>query len=564
LIGASSCGLLFWIGRLLFDRAIAFVSGLVAASYLMLVYFGAELLLPVLEVFFDLWIILFLVLAVKRDRWWHFGLCGLAIGLSSITRPNIVVFAPAIAIWLFTLYGTRSPKAWKTIAILAIAVLLPILPVTIRNSVVGHDFVPIASQGGVNFYIGNNPESDGMRAVVPNTPSDWWGGYYATIAMAEQEEGRKLKPSEVSDHYYKKAYEFIEEQPAQAIGLTLSKLRLFWAKWEIPNNKYEEFWAKAFTPIANFLPFTINLVGPLGLLGLFFCFRRTKELFPIWGFIVIYMCTVVAFFVTSRYRIPIVPPLILCAVYGVFQVFRDLTSKGLQSLLAPAIVLILAADLVDGIETGDRTRNLANAYVTVAKGYVEDNQPAKAADAASQALQYNPHYFTAEAVLGEALRQQGDLAGAEAAYRAAIEIPPSPDWGESPGMVGGVQFDLGRLLEKMGRKEEALLQLTASLTPGNQQQPPERLHELIWLLASASEKDVHDPKTALGYARTLCPDPGQAGAQSLDDLAVALAANGQFDEAVKIERMALGKTSSSAYENRLALYEAHKQVVNGP
>src|SRR5438552_10452812 len=47
-VGALNCGLLFLIGRITFNKAIGFVAGIVAATYLMLVYFDAELLLPVL------------------------------------------------------------------------------------------------------------------------------------------------------------------------------------------------------------------------------------------------------------------------------------------------------------------------------------------------------------------------------------------------------------------------------------------------------------------------------------------------------------------------------------
>ena len=38
---------------------------------------------------------------------------------------------------------------------------------TVRNYAVGDDFVPIASQGGLNFYLGNNASADGMAALAP-------------------------------------------------------------------------------------------------------------------------------------------------------------------------------------------------------------------------------------------------------------------------------------------------------------------------------------------------------------------------------------------------------------
>ncbi len=93
--------------------------------------------------------------------------------------------------------------------------MLPILPVTLANTLSG-DFVLIASQGGVNFYIGNNPESDALRAVVPGTRTDWWGGYNDAIFMAEEALGRKLKPSEVSRYWYGRGLEFLWVFPRQS------------------------------------------------------------------------------------------------------------------------------------------------------------------------------------------------------------------------------------------------------------------------------------------------------------------------------------------------------------
>ena len=91
--------------------------------------------------------------------------------------------------------------------------LLPIVPVTIRNQVVGDDLVLISSQAGVNFYIGNNPLSDGRTAIVPGTPGGWWEGYHATIERAERATGRDLKPSPVSRYYFGEAFALTADPP---------------------------------------------------------------------------------------------------------------------------------------------------------------------------------------------------------------------------------------------------------------------------------------------------------------------------------------------------------------
>ena len=75
------------------------------------------------------------------------------------------------------------------------------LPISAYNRIVGEDWVLIASQAGVNLWIGNNPESDGSTAIVPGTRGGWWEGYHDSIALAEAEAGRTLSASGVSRHY---------------------------------------------------------------------------------------------------------------------------------------------------------------------------------------------------------------------------------------------------------------------------------------------------------------------------------------------------------------------------
>src|SRR5438477_596390 len=125
--------------------------------------------------------------------------------------------------------------------------------------------------------------------------------------------------------------------------LSLRKLRYFWLRWEIPNNKYEEFWAKEFTPIALLMPIGFAIVGPLSILGMILCRQRAKDLFPLWGFVIVYMFSVVAFFVTARYRIPVVPVLILFATSAVFWTVEAFRQRQTEQLRAAAVILFFAA-----------------------------------------------------------------------------------------------------------------------------------------------------------------------------------------------------------------------------
>ncbi|NIN01520.1 MAG: hypothetical protein GTO24_26530, partial [candidate division Zixibacteria bacterium] len=62
-----------------------------------------------------------------------------------------------------------------------------IAPVTLRNYFVGKDLVLIAWQGGLNFYLGNNPDATGYTPVSPLTGGDLVGAIGRATAVAEQE-----------------------------------------------------------------------------------------------------------------------------------------------------------------------------------------------------------------------------------------------------------------------------------------------------------------------------------------------------------------------------------------
>ena len=185
-MGAVSCGLVFLIGRRVFSTLTGTAAGIVAATYWIFLYFDAELLIVPMIVLLDLLALWLLLRADASHKTSDYLLSGLAIGLSAIARPNVLLFGLAVCLWIVI----RRRREWQHgllhAFLFGLACLVPIIPITVRNYSVGDDLVLISSQGGVNFFIGNNPQADGTRAVVPGTRPDWWGGYHDTIAMAEQ------------------------------------------------------------------------------------------------------------------------------------------------------------------------------------------------------------------------------------------------------------------------------------------------------------------------------------------------------------------------------------------
>ncbi len=419
-MGALSCGLVFVIGRRLFGRIVGAAAGIVAATYWLFLYFEGELLIVPLIVFLDLLFLWLLIRAQDNRSLPLYLTSGFIMGLSALARPNILLFGLAVCLWILLSDRTHWKRSFVRAFLFGLLCLVPILPVTIRNYVEGDDMVLISSQGGVNFYIGNNPESDGTRAVVPGTPPDWWGGYFGAIAQAEEAEGKKLKPSEVSEHFFERSFDYITGEPGAWLDLTARKVRYFWTNAEIANNQPIRFFAEQFAPVVKILPIGFGLIGPLALLGLLLCFRRSWRLFPLWGFVLIYSASVILFFVCTRYRIPVTPILILLACAAVQSLAQAVREKRWIPAGLGIIFLVPAFWWVN-----DRPEKIIDPAF---QGYVilgDIEQRAGNLDEAIKffraGLKLKSDYAPLHRQLGWALLQKGDVGAAERELKLAFK-----------------------------------------------------------------------------------------------------------------------------------------------
>ena len=83
--------------------------------------------------------------------------------------------------------------------------------------------------------------------------------------------------------------------PARAGRLFLRKTGLFFNGHELPQLESFDI-ARERQGILRILFVKFWFLGALGLIGILFSLRRWRELFPLWGFILVYALTIIAFF----------------------------------------------------------------------------------------------------------------------------------------------------------------------------------------------------------------------------------------------------------------------------
>lgn len=143
-----------------YGKAVGALAGLAYAAYPYLIFQNMTLIDTPLFMALLHGFVLLIVLLVQRtaglDRvGWLCALgAGVLLGLMALTRTNSVLFAFGAALWAWIMLDFRRTTARLLPVALASAVV--VAPWIIRSSSLYGTFVPIALNGGENFYQGNS------------------------------------------------------------------------------------------------------------------------------------------------------------------------------------------------------------------------------------------------------------------------------------------------------------------------------------------------------------------------------------------------------------------------
>jgi tetratricopeptide (TPR) repeat protein len=448
LIGSLSCVLVYLIAKKIFNPRVGRIAGVIASLYGILIYFEGELLIPVLIVFLDLALVLALLWAKARPSYQRWTACGGLLGLSALARPNILLVGVAFFFWILFYFsqGTARParraepsrrtesaknrsrryrKSLLYAVCFAIGAILIVSPITLRNYIKGDDFVLIASQGGMNFYIGNNPQADGVSAYLPGARSTWWGMNEDATSMAEETMQKKLKPSQVSSFWYGRGMEFIKDRPLDFLSLLLKKLALFWNGNELTNNRDIYFFKSQAGVLKGlvwkfviFFPF--GIVCPLALLGMALSYRQIRDTLVLLLFIFIYMFGIVIFFVTARFRVPIIPFLIIFSAYALNWFLVKAKEKRFSALGKGLVVLALIAIPLNLNIPGYETLGVGWSHFNLGNAYSEKGDITNAIKEYELAINYDPTLANAYLSLGELYKQEGSYTQALQEFEKAL------------------------------------------------------------------------------------------------------------------------------------------------
>jgi tetratricopeptide (TPR) repeat protein len=537
LLGLVNLALIHRIGTAVVGERAGLLAASGAALYAPFAFFEMKVLSTTVGLTLSLVALLALVRAEERAAWGPrsaasargWVAAGLLIGVAALCLPASVLLALLYA-------GVRAARrGFKEAGLLLAGTLAALLPVVAHNLYVAADPLPLSGQGGITFYQGNNPGSMGLYNVVPGFSGSPELQPKEEKEIAERETGRVLRRSEVSAHFFRKGLGFIVSQPGRWLVLEARKLGALLGDYEA-STEHSLYLERRQVPWLRLLGLPFAAIAGLGLAGAMTA-RVPDRPAPGGTALRVYTLYAAAvplmFYVSSRYRLPLVPALLIYGAAFVDRAARQVRAAGAMDTaharaLAAAVLLFLISFFPLGRPSATAE---ANVHYNIGNLLAEAGRHEEAIAAFDRSLADWPGNAFALINRGNSLDRLGLEDEALASYRRAEEARPGfwtackaqgiilhrrqryEEEAEAyhRGLAGGgaeSQFLLGATLLRLGREDEAAGRLLEAvrIDPAHLRAHL-RLGEIYARRGDAGRARDH-------YRRALATDPGNSAAQA--------------------------------------------------
>lgn len=304
------------------------------AFFLSVFSFDLALFAPLLmsETFFTFLLVAgfwFLAITTKTNRPLLFYLTALVFGISTLAKPTVL---PVFILILILFWRKVFFKQWLVITIALFLVLLPVLLWSWRNFSIFKQPIFVATNGGINFYIGNNPDATGsydknteklLTKFEGKTEIDKNNSYFREgLAFIS------VNPIKTLINVVKKPFYLLATFGGSAEGLIVRKKSFFDLAYGLV--QVLSYWLVLFGSIYFFFIGGKKLdkkVKLLVLLMLFFCIGYIVSLLP--------------FFTFPRFRIPLLPLLIIFGSFGLDALMKKINFRKLILTIIVFTLLIV-------------------------------------------------------------------------------------------------------------------------------------------------------------------------------------------------------------------------------
>jgi tetratricopeptide (TPR) repeat protein len=285
--------------------------------------------------------------------------------------------------------------------------------------------------------------------------------------VARMELGRELKTSEVSTFWFNKAIEFIRRHPLHYLRLLLRKITYLLSPNE-PVHDLEFYFIKDKIRIFKLMFMDLKFIMPFGMLGVLLGIKNFKKTVFLYLILITLSFSIVLFFIATRYRMAMVPFLIIFASLSLVSLWNALREKryfGFGRLCA-ALILIFVLVNYNKIFSRNIGENLQNNFSNFnyhfikALNYENSADYRRAIQELNSAYNINPGDRRVLFRLGVNYFYMKELKAAEEKFKEVIKICP---------FCVDACYNLGFLYNQQSRFTEAIeaLERAVYLDPEN-------------------------------------------------------------------------------------------------
>ena len=367
------------------------------------------------------------------------AVAGLAAGVASLARPNVLPLAPMWAAG--DLVHGRARRAGLLLA----GALVAILPAAWHNYAASGRLVPVSTNGGVVFWLGNAPGAVGVYTPVTGFTGSLQTQQEEAIAEASARTGRVQDAVSSDGFWWREGLRARATDPIGTIVLVARRVMLTLDDAEhgldyAPALDANPLRFAAPLPFAALLGLAVFGVAALG-------FSRTGG-FVLWSAVLLAAAAPVIFYVSSRLRLPLAFLLAVPAGAGI-TAFR--TTRRFVPYAAGAGALALSF----AVPSGDFARTEeASALSVIADVQRKAGELEAAAETSVRATELDPENAVAWFNRGVVEAARGNRAEAERAYRAALSADPVQP--NAAANLAGLLVQAGRAAEAVAPLEKAL------------------------------------------------------------------------------------------------------------
>lgn len=305
ILGSLAAVLLYLVGRETFDsEKIGLTAALIYAVMPEIIFWSGYLTPETLTIFILLPPVLFLTKSVKKPSFRNVLLSGVLFGVAALTRAQTLLVMPFLFLG-FVLISREKRKALRSAGLMFLFFVLMFSPWVIRNYAIFHRPVIIPTVTGELFYAANNP------GALKNIDS------LNALSLVDRTLFTGMSELKICNWCRAQAFGFILSQPGDYLKLVANRFVRFWRFYPhvgsgISGSLYSSlhFWLSLLTS---------GVIIVLSVVGIILSLKDwRRSLIPIFLIFFFSSFTILGRAVI-RYRLPIMPYMILFAVYAVYS-----------------------------------------------------------------------------------------------------------------------------------------------------------------------------------------------------------------------------------------------------